>query len=156
MDGPLHTIEAAGEDRGPWPAGLENNFAFGTLTVAADTSVRIVDIYDNQQDGIADCDEALYVDILVVGLGSALLTEGCRVYYNELINEGGSIGKDVLQILEPCPSDFNGDGEVDAFDLAELLGSWGSCFGCSADLDGDGDVNAFDLAMLLGSWGGCL
>ena len=54
------------------------------------------------------------------------------------------------------PADFNFDGSVNAFDLAVLLGSWGSCPDkdpCVADLDADGFVNAFDLAMLLGSWG---
>lgn len=28
-----------------------------------------------------------------------------------------------------CPADLNGDGVVDAFDLAELLGNWGECEG---------------------------
>lgn len=27
----------------------------------------------------------------------------------------------------PCPADFNGDGDVNANDLAQLLGSWGPC-----------------------------
>ena len=54
------------------------------------------------------------------------------------------------------PADFNGDGSVNAFDLAVLLGSWGPCPDegpCPADLDGNGTVGAADLAMLLGSWG---
>ena len=54
------------------------------------------------------------------------------------------------------PPDFDGDGSVNAFDLAILLGSWGPCpdpDDCPTDLDGDGQVNAFDLAILLGSWG---
>ena len=55
------------------------------------------------------------------------------------------------------PPDFDGDGEVSAFDLAILLGSWGPCpdppANCPADLDDSGFVNSFDLAMLLGSWG---
>ena len=54
------------------------------------------------------------------------------------------------------PADLNHDGQVGAFDLALLLGSWGPCpdeGDCPADLDGDGAVNAMDLAMLLGSWG---
>ncbi|MCZ6652581.1 MAG: hypothetical protein O7D91_06075 [Planctomycetota bacterium] len=55
------------------------------------------------------------------------------------------------------PPDFDGNGQVGAFDLAILLGSWGPCpdppANCPADLDGSGFVNAFDLAMLLGSWG---
>jgi len=56
-----------------------------------------------------------------------------------------------------CPADFDGDGDVDAADLAELLSSWGPCADppddCPADLNGDGQVDAFDLAILLGSWG---
>lgn len=54
-----------------------------------------------------------------------------------------------------CPADLNGDGEVEAADLAILLGSWGPCPGCPADLNCDGVVEAADLAILLGSWGPC-
>lgn len=49
--------------------------------------------------------------------------------------------------------DLNADGQVDAADLAMLLGSWGACLGCPADLDGDGAVGGSDLAALLGAWG---
>ncbi len=56
---------------------------------------------------------------------------------------------------QDCPADLDGDGAVNAFDLAILLGSWGTCKGCQADLNDDGTVNAFDLATLLGSWGPC-
>ncbi len=54
-----------------------------------------------------------------------------------------------------CTADLDGSGDVGAFDLALLLGAWGSCEGCPADLDGDGQVGAFDLALLLGTWGPC-
>ena len=57
-----------------------------------------------------------------------------------------------------CPADFNGDGAVEAADLAVLLGSWGPCppkEDCPADLNDDGLVEAADLAELLGSWGPC-
>ena len=64
-----------------------------------------------------------------------------------------------------CPEDFDGSGEVEAFDLAILLGDWGPCpkpceegnptDTCSSDLNGDCVVEAFDLALLLGSWGPC-
>ncbi|MCH8881158.1 MAG: endonuclease [Planctomycetes bacterium] len=54
-----------------------------------------------------------------------------------------------------CPQDLDGDGQVEAFDLAILLGSWGPCEGCPTDFNGDGDVNAADLAILLGAWGAC-
>lgn len=59
---------------------------------------------------------------------------------------------------ECCLGDLNGDGEVEAADLAILLGSWGPCLGCPgcpADFNCDGVVEAFDLAILLGNWGPC-
>ena len=46
-------------------------------------------------------------------------------------------------------ADLNGDGAVDAADLAILLGAWGSP---DADLDGNGTTDAADLAALLGAW----
>ncbi len=64
-----------------------------------------------------------------------------------------------------CPADLSGDGIVEAFDLALLLGAWGPCPSpctpgdpdqtCPPDLTGDCIVEAFDLATLLGSWGPC-
>ncbi|MCZ6654104.1 MAG: endonuclease, partial [Planctomycetota bacterium] len=54
-----------------------------------------------------------------------------------------------------CPQDLDGDGQVEAFDLAIVLGAWGPCEGCPTDFNGDGVVNAFDLAQVLGAWGEC-
>jgi hypothetical protein len=165
FDGPLQTIEAAGENRGPWPAGFVDNFAIGTLTLSANSLVHVVDVFDNQQDGATACDEALYVELLQVESGATLFTEGCPLYFSQLINDGSilDLGVSVLQILEPVPADFNRNGTVDAFDLAFLLGNWGDCpepctqgdpvDTCTTDLDGDCDTGAFDLATLLGAWG---
>jgi hypothetical protein len=52
----------------------------------------------------------------------------------------------------PLEGDLNGDGKVDAADLAILLGQWGGAG--SADLNGSGAVDAADLAVLLGAWTG--
>lgn len=63
-----------------------------------------------------------------------------------------------FQPCEQCPFDSNDDGEVGAFDLANLLGAWGECAGeqcLCVDTDADGQVDAFDLANLLGTWGPC-
>jgi len=49
------------------------------------------------------------------------------------------------------PGDLNGDGVVNAADLAIMLGAWGTAG--PGDLNSDGTVNAADLAILLGSWG---
>lgn len=57
--------------------------------------------------------------------------------------------------VDLCNTDLNGDGAVNASDLAILLGSWGPCEGCPADFNGDNVVDATDLAQLLGSWGPC-
>lgn len=51
------------------------------------------------------------------------------------------------------PGDLTGDGVVNADDLFQMLGAWGSCPGCPEDLTGDGVVNADDLFELLGNWG---
>ncbi len=53
--------------------------------------------------------------------------------------------------------DINGDGSINALDLAVVLGGWGTCGLCDvclADLNGDGVVNASDLAIVLGAWTG--
>ena len=47
--------------------------------------------------------------------------------------------------------DLNGDGTVNAEDLAALLNSWGS--GGVADLNGDGTVDASDMSILLNNFG---
>ncbi|MFO0828206.1 MAG: M14 family zinc carboxypeptidase [Phycisphaerales bacterium] len=64
-------------------------------------------------------------------------------------------GVDEFRVLRSdCPpvlGDLNGDGVVDASDLALLLGAWGANGG-AADLDGNGVVDAGDLAILLGAW----
>jgi len=55
-------------------------------------------------------------------------------------------------IVEPCPADFDGDGDVDTADLLFLLGAWGTPDG---DVDGDGDTDTTDLLALLAAWGDC-
>ncbi|TVQ51248.1 MAG: hypothetical protein EA377_13000 [Phycisphaerales bacterium] len=57
-----------------------------------------------------------------------------------------------------CPGDLSDSGNVDVFDLLELLDAWGSCSDpsdCPADLTGSGVVDVFDLLELLDNWGEC-
>ncbi|MCE2880898.1 MAG: M12 family metallo-peptidase [Planctomycetaceae bacterium] len=53
--------------------------------------------------------------------------------------------------LCPIPGDFNGDGRVNAQDLATLLNAWGTA---ACDITGDGTTNAQDIAALLNAWTG--
>ncbi len=62
---------------------------------------------------------------------------------------------DWIVFADDCVADFDGDGTVDAADLALLLGNWGPCAGCPMDFDDDGQVGASDLAVVLGVWGPC-
>lgn len=55
-------------------------------------------------------------------------------------------------LSDPCPTDFNGDGMTDSFDLSVLLAAWG---GDGADFDGSGTTETGDLAILLAAWGAC-
>ncbi len=84
------------------------------------------------------------------------------------INDVGEItgqarlGWDSVAVVLTPPAleigDLNRDFAVDAFDLALLLGSWGTCpqdEDCLADLNDDGSVGPFDLAELLGHWAPC-
>jgi len=50
------------------------------------------------------------------------------------------------------PADINGDGTVNAADLAALLSAWGTA-NDAADLNNNGTVEAADLAQLLAQWG---
>jgi len=51
-----------------------------------------------------------------------------------------------------CPADRNGDGNVNATDLATVLAGWGTPAG---DVNNDGTTDGIDLASLLGAWGVC-
>lgn len=71
---------------------------------------------------------------------------------------GDTVSRSVARWGPSCgPTDLNGDGAVNATDLAILLGAWGSCGSCAncpADLTGDCTIGAADLSVLLGAWTG--
>ncbi len=67
------------------------------------------------------------------------------------INRGLFVLDPSQALFVPSPADLNGDGFVNASDLAALLSQWGTAG--SADLDASGTVDAADLAALLASWG---
>jgi hypothetical protein len=95
-------------------------------------------------------------------LASAPATDdGCVLAWQGGVSTGASdvfaarIGADGALGPAPAgdPADLNGDGAVNAADLADLLGQWGQKGG-SGDLDGNGSVGASDLAIMLSAWTG--
>jgi hypothetical protein len=96
--------------------------------------------------------------------GDLLYTGGTRIdriaiktaTNQNIVNQIGTSFRwiDRFTLPESCTGDLNGDLSVDAADLAELLGAWGTA-AKGADLDGNGQVDAADLAVLLGVWGPC-
>ena len=54
-----------------------------------------------------------------------------------------------------CPTDFNGDGVTNGFDLGLFFVEWGTCTNCQADLTGDGVVDGLDLGLFFVGWGAC-
>ncbi|MBC24483.1 MAG: hypothetical protein CMJ32_11290 [Phycisphaerae bacterium] len=58
----------------------------------------------------------------------------------------------LIECLEDCPADLNGDGVVDGVDLGILLAGWKRAGG---DIDGDGTTNGVDIGLMLAAWGAC-
>lgn len=86
---------------------------------------------------------------------------GTRNRFNITNGESFTITSNVvvksLGASSPCASDVNADGATDAFDLATIMGQWGSpdsnC--AAADVNGDGIIDGLDLSQALGNWGPC-
>jgi len=81
-------LEVMGEDLGNVAEGFFENFTHGSLRLE-NTSVELVDFEDNSP-GMAP--EALYVDTLVVPLGSTLILNGLNVYARTAQVEGTVVG----------------------------------------------------------------
>ncbi len=97
---------------------------------------------ETDQGGLLDCNGNGVIDL-------------CDIEHDDSTDENENGVPDECD-TPPCSADLTGDGQVDAGDLAILLGAWGSNPGHSADTDGSGVVDAADLALLLGAWGPCL
>jgi hypothetical protein len=101
-------FEVAGDDLGPVPAGFTNNFAMGEIEIESGHTVVFEDTFDNQQNGLAACTEAVYVHLLVLESGSTIQLSDCRVYYDRLVNQGASIQGIGCGQLLPIPGGGGG------------------------------------------------
>lgn len=133
--------------------------AFDTpVNVPADSTIVVSLAADASTDGFATfaantnpstsptyflseaCGFATFTDLATIGFPDV----------NWVVNVEASLGGD-----EPCPADFNDDGQVDGADFGSILVAWGPCPGCPEDLDGDGEVSGSDVGLILVSWGAC-
>ena len=84
--------------------------------------------------------------------------DGVEASWNDARRAGpaAEAGVDDFRIVEvdctpDATGDVDGDGVVDANDLAALLAAWGTKGG-PAGLNGDGIVDSLDLAIVLAGW----
>ena len=76
--------------------------------------------------------------------------EGGNCVSEECIDDGAG----GVACRETCIWDLDGNGRVDAFDLAYVLGYWGSD-DIAGDINLDGIVDAVDLGLVIAAWGPC-
>lgn len=119
----------------PLEPGCEMMDFCGNGEVAADDFEGFLEVYQGE---LLDCNNNGILDLEEILLNADL----------DLNGDGNLDSCD-------CVADFDGSGIVGPADLAQLLGSWGTCVECAADLNGDGNVGPIDLATLLGAWGPC-
>lgn len=60
-----------------------------------------------------------------------------------------------FQVANPCPADFNSDGDVNTLDVLAFLNAW-TAGEADADFNNDGTVNTLDVLAFLNAWAaGC-
>ncbi|MGP0064470.1 MAG: beta strand repeat-containing protein, partial [Isosphaeraceae bacterium] len=107
---PPQLLEAMSQDLGNVAAGFNQNFAYGTLQLTANTFVELVDNADNAPGGTP---EALYVNDLIVPAGATLNLDGLHLYARTeqisgtLIVGGAVVSGEVYD-------DANGNGSLDS------------------------------------------
>lgn len=159
LSGSQQSLEVMSKDIGPTAIGLNRtlpgNYPIGTLHIGpTPATVGLADNRDNDGAG-QSAPEAVYVGTLVVDAGATLKTNGYRIYYQTLTNNGAVDDPSYLVHIGPVRGDFDGDGDVDADDLAVLLacGSGpaiphnGTPTCQAADFDHDSDVDQDDFGL---------
>jgi hypothetical protein len=111
-------LEAMSQDRGPFTIGYDRNFAFGTLALANNTYVKLVDQSHNVPGAET---EAVYVTRLVVPAGTTLDLNGLHLYARALQVAGSVVNGSVGQV-RPL-ADAGADQSVSVGDTVTLDGS---------------------------------
>lgn len=130
-------------------------YAFGTFTASGSTPLqRMARFNGTSWESFATANNSLFDAISLpgdVGEGDRLVVGGSftDVSGNALNRIATYLG--CPDEVPSIPGDLDGNGVVNAADLAILLGAWGRR-DSPADLNGNGTVGAEDLTILLGSW----
>ena len=128
------------------------DIAEGTSTDANDNSIP-----DECERETNDCNGSGLNDAcdILIGTGQDCndnkIPDACDIAGGQSIDDDGNGVPDECE----CSADFDGDGDVDAADLADLLAAWGPNTCHPADINGDHQVDSFDLGLLLSAWGPC-
>ncbi len=92
---PPQELEAMSADLGATQAGFVNNFAYGTLSLTANTSVELVDQSKNTTTGKA---EAVYADELIVPAGATLNLNNLHLYVRGEQVSGTVLGGSIITV----------------------------------------------------------
>ncbi len=111
-------LEVMSQDMGRTTAGLQQNFAYGTLSLGSGDYVRLVDRSDNAP---GTGGEAVYANSLVVPAGTTLDLNGLNLYVVDAQISGTIVGGSVTGIAEggpltidtPTPGKITTVGELD-------------------------------------------
>jgi len=99
--GPAQLVEVMGQDLGPSAAGFAGNSAMGSMTLSANSQVRLVDLVNNSP---GNTPEALYVDTVVVPAGATLDLNGLQLYAQDVQIAGTILGGTVQRVSPQAPA----------------------------------------------------
>ena len=97
-------FEVMGQDFGSSPVGFIHNFTYGTVTLAHNTYVRLIDQYHNSS---GTGSEALYINSLVVPSGTTLDLNGLHLYARAAQIGGSVLNGTVTQVPNSGPIGFS-------------------------------------------------
>ncbi len=120
-------LEAMSQDLGMVSAGFNNNFAYGSLQLTSNTSVKLV---DNSHNSTGIGAEAVYVGTLIVPAGATLDLNGLHVYARAVLNNGTILNGAIQQLPDggsitlnaPTPGAISQPGNLDEWTFFERAG----------------------------------
>jgi len=77
-----------------------------------------------------------------------------RLVYSDGYSSWNDGGDNTLN-AHCCPSDLDGDSQVNTADISLALMDFGDCLGCKSDLDGSGFTDSADMSLLVLDFGAC-